>query len=116
MEQHKISQEDPADKHTFWKEHIEAWKASGLNQAQYCRSNNSRVQRQLYWKNKLEPTNNPRFLWFNSLFQRAGRYSSEVSSQKTPLRIAVCNKYCIEVDPGIYLLTFKQLLFALGQL
>ena len=23
MEQHKISQEDPADKHTFWKEHIE---------------------------------------------------------------------------------------------
>jgi len=44
------------EKSTYWKEQVSAWRASGLNQAQFCRDNNLKVRDFGYWKRKFSRT------------------------------------------------------------
>ena len=37
-----------------WLEHLDAWKQSGLTQADYCRMNELIIHQFWYWKNKLK--------------------------------------------------------------
>ncbi len=42
-----------AEKRLFWEAHLRKWKASGLSQAEYCRKNNLKANRLLYWKKRI---------------------------------------------------------------
>jgi hypothetical protein len=46
--------ESPA---AYWESQIEAWRDSGVSQAEYCKANNLRYSRFLYWRRKLEQAN-----------------------------------------------------------
>ena len=43
----------------IWLEHIEAWKQSGLSQAQYCRTHNISSKSFYYWKCKAHHASAP---------------------------------------------------------
>ena len=48
-------QEERARRQRFWKQQIEAWQGSELQQTEYCRQNNLKYHRFTYWKKKLVP-------------------------------------------------------------
>ena len=39
-------------KRSYWKQQIEQWQQSGLSQAEYCRRNNLKHHRLVYWKRR----------------------------------------------------------------
>lgn len=43
---------DKPSKHTFWKNHIEQFRASGLSQQAYSDQNNLKVHQLVYWRRK----------------------------------------------------------------
>jgi len=46
-------------KRRFWQVHLQAWKKSGLIQAEYCRQHDLRVNRFIYWKRKIASKSTP---------------------------------------------------------
>ena len=53
-----INAEERIKKQKFWSAHIEAWKKSGLSQAEYCRTQNLKPYQISYWVNrKPQPIN-----------------------------------------------------------
>ena len=42
-----------------WRQHIEAWKASGQSQSEFCRANELSYHRFGYWQRKLRPEAQP---------------------------------------------------------
>jgi hypothetical protein len=40
---------------TYWKQHIENWRSSGLTQAEYCRQHEIKEYRFTYWKKRFIP-------------------------------------------------------------
>lgn len=40
---------------TYWKQHIESWRSSGLTQAEYCRQHELKDYRFTYWKKRFIP-------------------------------------------------------------
>jgi hypothetical protein len=56
MTTEKSRQEENGEKRRYWKEHLDAWRASGLSQVEYCRQHDlSRFQFQ-YWKRRFQPS------------------------------------------------------------
>lgn len=53
MSQNDPLEQDPERKRKFWKAHIQQWKHSGLNQADYCKANGLVPHRFTYWKKRL---------------------------------------------------------------
>lgn len=39
-------------KRSYWKDHIDSWQESGLNQAEYCRRHNLKHHQLVYWKKR----------------------------------------------------------------
>jgi hypothetical protein len=50
------------DKRRWWKEHIDAWAASGKTQAAYCRQQDLSYYRFQYWKKRLHQSSKPAFI------------------------------------------------------
>ena len=40
---------------TYWKQHIETWRSSGLTQTEYCRQHELKDYKFTYWKKRLIP-------------------------------------------------------------
>jgi hypothetical protein len=49
-----------SDKPQFWQAHINAWKASGLSQAQYCQQQEIQFHTFAYWRTRLNRTAAPK--------------------------------------------------------
>ena len=47
------------DKNTLWQQRVNAWLASGLQQAAWCRQNDVKAAQFWYWKNKLSGASTP---------------------------------------------------------
>jgi hypothetical protein len=43
-------------KRSYWKQHIDTWQETGLTQAEYCRRNNLKHHRLVYWKKRFLKT------------------------------------------------------------
>ncbi len=102
------------EKRRFWNEHIEAWKNSGLRQSEYCRRHQLKNHRFVYWKKKFARSKDTSVslveVSLPKIFQRPVQY------RPTALKVAVGDKYKVEVEPGFDPLTFKQVIHTLGQL
>jgi|MudIll2142460700_1097286.scaffolds.fasta_scaffold1411432_1 hypothetical protein len=42
-------------KRKFWEAHLKRWEASGISQSAYCRQNQLRLNRFIYWKKRRSP-------------------------------------------------------------
>lgn len=85
------------EKRRFWEEHLERWEASGNSQNAYCRQNNLRLNRFMYWKKKRFPPKSTVSLVEWPLQRQ------EVASFApfgTPLCVVMDGRYRIEIQKG----------------
>lgn len=54
--------EENEEKRRWWKEHIDAWCASGKSQTAYCREHDLSYHRFRYWKKRLYQPSKPAFI------------------------------------------------------
>ena len=50
------SEQSPSQRSTYWKNHIQAWHASGQTQTAYCRTHRLKLHQLRYWNCKFEPS------------------------------------------------------------
>ncbi|MDP7453081.1 MAG: hypothetical protein QGE95_12520 [Arenicellales bacterium] len=48
--------DDELTRGTFWKRHIDAWRATAMSQREYARQHELPIVRFTYWKNKFYPS------------------------------------------------------------
>ena len=109
----KSRAEELTEKREFWKEQIQSWQESGLNQVEYCRKNNLIPHRFTYWKNRLVKSTEPPV----SLVQVNMKANFNANSRHTsPLRLVFGDPYHVEIDRGFDPVTLRQLLYTLKQL
>jgi hypothetical protein len=104
------------EKRRHWKAHIDAWKASGLKQSQYCRQHDLKLHQFVYWRRKYHPacTTAPVSLVRVELPGQA--FYRPVPSPVSPLRVIVGADRRIEVERGFDPVVLKQLIQALERL
>jgi hypothetical protein len=110
MAQAKSYKEQLAQKRRQWKKHVEAWRASGLSQAQYCRRHNLKVHCLVYWRKKFARKNQDPV----SFVQLKLPHDFQVT-RPAAIKIAV-GRCRIEIQRGFDPETLKQLIHTLGQL
>lgn len=88
-----------------WQHHIEKWKVSGLNQAEYCRKNDLRSRGFGYWKRKLEKQNLPELVEVPVSLGVPG-----------VLKLNIGHQFQIEIPDGFSSATLGQVLFTLKSL
>jgi len=95
----------------FWRYHIDQWSISGLTQNAYCRTNNLKVNRLTYWKNKFKRQNLP--VEFVQVPQ--GQIPDEINPQPLEgLRLNVDSGFQIEIPNGFSRATLTQVLNVLS--
>jgi hypothetical protein len=103
-------QEEIEEKRRYWRMHLDAWRASGLNQVGYCRQHDlSRFQFQ-YWKRRFQPSAAlPSFIELPL---------SPVVAHKPyhALRLIVDNRYPILVERDFDPVALRQLIGVLDRL
>jgi hypothetical protein len=103
------------EKRRFWKEHIDGWQLSGLSQSEYCRRNDLKFDRFVYWRRTfIRPTASKA----SSIIEipiSAG-FTRAVSLGPSPLRLVVGNHYRIEVERDFDPVALRQLIHTLGRL
>jgi hypothetical protein len=97
-----------AQKHRYWKKHIESWETSGLTQAGYCHSHNLNKYRFQYWKRKLRPSNVPAFI-------ELALSNSQPSQTNPSLRLMIGN-YHVGIERDFDPVTLAQLIGVLARL
>lgn len=97
-------------KRTYWKQHIESWRETGLTQAEYCRRHNLKHHQLVYWKKRvLESETGVSFVPlkledFLDIPSQANRAS---------LCLVINDRFKIEVGAGFDAHVLRQLIFAL---
>ena len=94
-----------AENQKCWQHHIEKWKASGLNQAEYCRKNDLRSRGFGYWKRKLEKQNLPELVEVPVSLGTAG-----------VLKLNIGHQFQIEIPDGFSSATLGKILLTLKSL
>jgi len=102
-------QEERALKQRYWKEQIEAWQGSGLQQTEYCRQNNLKYHRFTYWKEKLIRPAEPPVCLVEVPFEQTIPPRASSGS----LGLVLANGYRIEVDRDFDPVALKQLIHVL---
>lgn len=91
-------------KQAYWRKHIEQWQGSSLTQAEYCRRNNLKTRSFTYWKRRLKTV--PSEIRFVPV-------AIELPRREKPnplIKVAVNDRYCLEVPDGFTPDTLKQIL------
>jgi len=102
------------EKRRFWKKHIETWTASRLSQSAYCREHQLKLCSFRYWKQKhCRPANSAISL---VPVQIAAGFQRPVEPKPSVLRLAINDKYKIEIECGFDPVTLKRLVLTLEQL
>jgi hypothetical protein len=103
-------QEENTEKRRYWREHLDAWQASGLTQVAYCRQLGlSRFQFQ-YWKRRFQESAS-----LPSLIE-VPFASVMVRKPNQALRLLVGDQYQIAVDRDFDHVALRQLIGVLGRL
>ncbi|MBF0321310.1 MAG: hypothetical protein HQL01_16095 [Nitrospirae bacterium] len=90
---------------SYWKAHIEAWRASGKTQAEYCRQYELKLKAFAYRKRRSEKSS------AKPLFYPVRIVAEEQIEKTSPsLRLMIGTRYCIEVREGFNPATLRQLL------
>ena len=97
----------------FWRAHIESWKKSGLSQIDYCKENNLSRHRFTYWKGK--GNKKPVPIKFIPVLQKASS-SFRIKDSKSPLKVIIGERYCIEVGDGFSPDTLTRLMYTLEKM
>ncbi len=100
------------EKRRFWQQHVEDWQAVQLSQAQYCRKNNLKVHRFIYWKKKFQRQNPSQALM--ELKLPSVPYP-KLTPPRSSLRVSV-NRFQVAVDRDFDPVTLKQLVYSLERL
>ena len=96
----------------LWKNHIETWKKSGLNQAEYCRKNDLKKTRFTYWKLKFEKQYLPQA--FVEVSQATIKKTFKTKAVD-PLMIHCNSDFVIEVPQNFSSGSLKQILSILKE-
>lgn len=101
-------------KKTYWREHIEAWRQSGLSQAHFCKVRSLALSTFQYWRRKtIQDNNTPRF------YPLAVMPSIEALDKSSPgiLRVILGDRrFVLEIGEDFSETTLKKLIAALEQL
>jgi len=110
MTTEKPRQEENTEKGRYWRQHLDAWQASGLTQVAYCQQLGlSRFQFQ-YWKKRFqESASLPALIEvpFSSVMVRKSYQA---------LRLVVRDEYQIAVERDFDPVALRQLIGVLGRL
>jgi hypothetical protein len=98
----------------YWQEQMNAWKASGLKQMQYCREHQISKNAFVYWKLKLLGKDvSPAILVPVNAHQLRHMNRGDGTAQ---IRLVVGERYHIEVCPGFDAQTLQEILAVLERL
>ncbi|MCG6552276.1 MAG: hypothetical protein L7F77_08110 [Candidatus Magnetominusculus sp. LBB02] len=87
---------------SYWKEHIEAWQASGKTQAEYCRQHELKLKAFAYRKRRFDKS--PAKPIFHPV-----RIIEEEAKVSPSLSLMIGSRYCIEVRDGFNPVTLRQI-------
>jgi hypothetical protein len=75
-----------------WRNRVADWKESGLTREEYCRRNNLKTSKLVYWGNKLS----------EKKAETGGFVQVPMpgTTRSCPIRIEIGNRYCVEVGKG----------------
>lgn len=108
----------------YWESHLKNWEKSGINQSQYCRSNNLNYSVFHYWKRKFSRSRiigksaklvriDRTLLSANNLKERHSTIDLSSGGEGRPslrLWVGVSSNYCIEVEEGFSVDVLTRLL------
>ena len=100
----------PAEKRSYWENHIATWQAGPLSQTEYCRRHDLKYHQFIYWKKRLCPAR-PASV---SLIEVP--VSVHPSPLHSALKVDVGSGLRIEVEPGFDPVTLQQLIHVLRQM
>lgn len=101
----KRSKEEDRKRSQFWKDHLDHWSRSGINQISYCKANDLKSNRMTYWKNKFKRQNFP-----VEFVQVSPIRISQLSQPREALRLNVDSGFQIEIPDGFSQTTLTQVL------
>jgi len=84
----------------FWERHLEQCNASGLSQAEYCRSNKIGLKSFQYWKGKSKRTGSPRQAAPALVEVPLSKAPSVPVSPAHPQLCLVVDRYRVEIRAG----------------
>jgi len=97
-------------KRTYWKQHIEGWKQTGLTQSEYCRRHNLKHHQLVYWKKRLLKTETDVSFVQLDLKDLLDRPSEQ---DQASLCLVIDNHFKVEIRAGFDAQLLRQLIFAL---
>jgi hypothetical protein len=98
---------------TYWKQHIENWRSSGLTQADYCRQHELKDYKFTYWKKRCIPADSA--ITFVPLkIRRSLPASSDPGSSS--LRLIMDKDLAIEIRPDFDPRLLRRLIATLRSL
>lgn len=103
------------EKKRYWQEHIQAWRQSGLSQANFCKARSLALSTFHYWRRKIGQgcNDSPRF------YPLAVMPSIEALDKSSPgiLRVILGDRrFVLEIGEDFAETTLKKLIVALEQL
>lgn len=96
-----------------WKERIDRWRQSGASQLEYCRLNDLKYHRFIYWRKKYQHNSDVSGRLVELPFSM--KLGGLCASQPKALRIVVGDGVRIEVERNFDPLALRQLLEVFGQ-
>ena len=99
-----------AEKRRIWHGHIEAFRASGLTRAAFCRRHGLKLHQFIYWKKRYDKSRSAPVHLVEVTLPRA------MAPAPASLRVVVGSGRRIEVDRGFDPVTLAQLIHALERL
>lgn len=93
---------------------MDAWMSGCLNQSRYCRQHQLKLNQFIYWRKKFSPA--PESSVSLVEVPLAKIFHPQKYSSSAALKVAVGDKYKVEVNPGFDPVTFKEIIVTLGQL
>lgn len=95
---------------TYWKQHIESWRSSGLTQTSYCHQHELKAHQFTYWKKRFVQTDNG--ITFVPVKIR-GSLSSACGINSSSLLLIVDRDLQIEIRPDFDPALLRRLIAAL---
>ena len=102
--------EELEQKRSYWKQHIDSWQESGLNQTEYCRRHNLKHHQLVYWKKRFSHTETG--VSFAAL-KLENLLDTPVLPDRASLCLVINNYFKIEIRAGFDAQLLRQLIFAL---
>jgi hypothetical protein len=99
--------------HQHWQSHLDKWRDSGLNQAEYCRQNSLKPHQFGYWKKKFSQKNLP--IEFVQIPEEAITSISTPGNLDSTLRLTVRSGFTIDIPDNFVPDTLEKLLGVLGR-